>query len=97
MIIHISLFYLKNPADAQKMYDALRSVSDPSIVKNMVGMNIAAVPSFDGAPAMADAAQVLYFATEADAAVYPAGEAHRRLQAQTHHMISHVAAIDFPV
>ena len=97
MIIQISLFYLNYPADAEKMCEALRSVSDLSIVKNIVGKNVASPPAFEGAPVMADAAQILYFASEADAAAYPAGKAHRNLQEKTDSMISQVAAIDFPV
>lgn len=97
MIVHISLYYLKNPAEANQVVDALQKVpgENPAIVTSWVGRNLPGPPPMPGMPDFADVAQVITFASEADAAAYPQSAAHLNLKKATEHLIERVAAADF--
>lgn len=97
MVVHISLFYLKNKDDAQLMIAALNQVpeDEPSIVSSYVGRNWFSPPPAPGLPDFADVAQVIMFETQADAAAYAECSAHTTLRATTDHLIARVAAAEF--
>ena len=97
MIVHISLYYLKNQEDAGMVIDALKKVpgENPAIVTSWVGRNLPGPPPMPGMPDFADVAQVITFASEADAAAYPQSAAHDNLKKAAGHLIERVAAADF--
>lgn len=97
MIVHISLYYLQRPEDAGQVEAALRKVPEenPAVVTSWVGRNLPGPPPMPGMPDFADVAQVITFASEADAAAYPQSAAHLNLKEATGHLIKRVSAADF--
>ena len=61
MIVHISLYYLKNPEDAGLVVDALKKVpaENPAIVTSWVGRNLPGPPPMPGMPDFADRKSVV--------------------------------------
>ena len=98
MVVHISLFYLKNAADADKIITALNEVpaKNPAILTSQVGPNIA-VPAPVGGPDFADVAQVITFAAPEDAEAYPMSRAHLDLLEQSGGLVDHVSCAEFVV
>lgn len=98
MVVHISLFFLKDPAHtADEMVAALKKVpqQNPAIVTSLVGRNRVALPPMPGVPEFADVAQVITFANEADAAAYEKSPAHMALRQATDHLIQRVCGAEF--
>ena len=97
MIVHISLFYLKDKADADKVVTALRRVPEREkrIRTSFVGQNWFSPPAAPGAPDFADVAQVITFDSWEDAKAYPDCPAHLALRAETDALIERVGAAEF--
>lgn len=98
MIVHISLFFLKDPDNtADEMVAALNKVpqQNPAIVSSLVGRNWVTLPPMPGVPEFADVAQVITFANQADAAGYPESAAHVALRQATDHLIAKVVGAEF--
>lgn len=98
MIVHISLFFLKDPdTTADEMVAALNKVpqQNPAIVTSFVGRNLVVLPPMPGVPEFADVAQVITFANEADAAGYAESPAHVSLRQATDHLIEKVVGAEF--
>lgn len=98
MIVHISLFFLKDPEHtADEMVAALNKVpqQNPAIVSSLVGRNWVTLPPMPGVPEFADVAQVITFANPDDAAGYAESEAHVALRQATDHLIAKVVGAEF--
>ena len=97
MIVHISLFYLKNKADTDQMIKALNQVpaQNAAIVSSQVGQNLFSPPPVPGLPDFADVAQIIVFDNPKDAAAYADSPAHIALRTATDHLIDHVCAAEF--
>ena len=97
MIVHISLFYLKNKQDAPKVLEALRRVPEQEkrVCTSYVGQNWFAPPSAPGVPEFADVAQVITFDDWEAAQAYPDCPAHLSLRAATDELIQRVCAAEF--
>ena len=97
MYTHISLFYLKDPADTPKLEALLNEVphKNPEIVKSQVGINLTQLPEGVHGPEFCQVAQVLTFATEEGVRNYPLSQAHQELLDAGSHMVAKVAAADF--
>lgn len=97
MIVHISLFFLKDPGTAEEMVAALNRVpqENPAIVTSLVGRNRVVLPPMPGVPEFADVAQAITFANEADAAAYEGSDAHTHLRQSTDHLIARVVGAEF--
>lgn len=98
MVVHISLFYLKDSADADKIVAALNEVpaKNPAILTSQVGPNVA-VPAPVGGPDFADVAQVITFATPEDAEAYPMSQAHLDLLERSAGLVERVSCAEFVV
>ena len=97
MIVHISLFYLKDKADADKVLAAVRRVpqQEQRIRSSFVGQNWFSPPAAPGVPDFADVAQVITFDSWEDAKAYPDCPAHLALRAETDALIARVSAAEF--
>ena len=97
MIVHISLFYLKDPDAADQMVAALNEVpkQNPAITSSLVGRNWVTPPLAPGLPDFADVAQVITFDRPEDAAAYAESPAHLHLRETTDHLIERVSAVEF--
>lgn len=97
MIVHISLFYLKDKSDADKVAAALRRVPEQEkhIRTSFVGRNWFAPPAAPGVPDFADVAQVITFDNWEDAKAYPDCPAHLTLRKETDTLIERVGAAEF--
>ena len=97
MIVHISLFYLKDTKDAPTLLEALRRVPEQEarVRTSYVGQNWFAPPAAPGVPEFADVAQVITFDSWEDAKAYPDCPAHLALRAETDALIERVCAAEF--
>lgn len=97
MIVHISLFYLKDSSAADQMVAALNEIpkQNTTITTSLVGRNWVTPPPAPGLPDFADVAQVITFAREEDAAAYAESPAHLHLRKTTDHLIQRVSAAEF--
>lgn len=97
MIVHISLFYLKDAKDTDALVAALNRVpqENPAIVTSQVGANMTFLPAMPGLPKFAHVAQVITFANQEDADSYAASFAHQHLREETDDLIDWVAGADF--
>ncbi len=97
MIVHISLFYLKDKADADKVLAALHRVPEQEkrIRTSFVGQNWFLPPALPGVPDFADVAQVITFDSWEDAKAYPDCPAHLALREETDALIARVSAAEF--
>ena len=97
MIIHISLFYLKDRSSVPAVVDALKRVpsANSDILDSRVGENFSFPPPAPGLPAFADAAQVITFPGREEAASYPSSDAHMNLMREIGGLVDHVAAAEF--
>lgn len=97
MIVHISLFFLKDPGTAGEMVAALEQVprDNPAISTSLVGRNLVVLPPMPGVPEFADVAQVITFEDPADADAYAESPAHLALRAATDHLVERVVGAEF--
>lgn len=97
MRIHISLFYLNDPADAPRLEALLNEVpgKEPDILESRVGINLVQLPEGVPGPEFCHVAQILTFASAEAAERYPQSRAHRELMAASGSMVRKVAAADF--
>ena len=97
--IHISLFFLKDPATAAQVCEALELVpgEEPKVLNSQVGLCRADPHPHPGAPAFAHVSQVLTYASEEDMMAYPKSAAHQHLLERIVPLVDHVIVAEYPI
>ena len=105
MIRHISIFTFKDNPEKQQNIETVKAYLEtipdlyPVMKAQLIGVPAAPTPVLpDDAPVMfGDLIQVADFETPADAAGYPASDAHTRLAEFSTPMLKKVTAMDYEV